>query len=537
MKIKLLILSLLFTASNAYADCIDEIVKYRATKQGDLKTADCFHKNNLYSESLPLLVKLAENDGDALDYLLENLPSGYESIVESFLLRIKPKKLSKKSYGEFVYWRAQGLNRKGSYKSVLSLTNNFDREHPKYPFILFFRGVAYVNFGNITAAENAFLEAKKIIAAKKIKTDKEVFLHDLASSSLGKIYLTQKKYAQAEIQYKDINPESVIWYDNLTELGWNQLSSKNYSQALGNMYFIDKNTSPTAWKPDSYLIRSMAFLSLCHFPDADDALKVVEKFYKSLYVASMEAKKKKVNFYDLLRESFEVSPQSFVGGYPAPLIRYAAIDIDFIQVQESINNLIDELTAQRKLETKIAKRVGFYEKDKIKNIEAVVKLKEDIIKLKSKKASKEKIAEKETALKKAQMELASIDAGINSLNKGVNFHIAMLKEKIASLEKLKATAEYRAEKVLEKKINIALSQLKEKLDQAELVRFEIFSRSGNNIRYRLAGGKISEKDSKTAFKAFGSKELKWDFKGEIWKDEYGSLDTSIKNLCKTGEQK
>lgn len=532
---KLLMFILLFSTAS-FADCIDEIVKYRVTQQGDLKTADCFHKNKLYSESLPLLTKLAENDAESLEYLLTKLPQGYESIVESFLSSIQPKKLSKTTYGDFIYWRSQGLNRKNKFKEVLNITSNFDRNHPKYPFILFFRAVAFVNFNKISAAESTFLEAKKIIAKIKVKNSKEQFLNDLISSSLGKIYLTQKKYPQAEVQYKDINSESVIWYDNLIELGWNQLSSKNYSQALGNMYFVDKNTSPIAWKPDSYLIRSMAFLSLCHFPDADEALKVVEKFYKAMYVASVEARKNKVSYYDLLIKSLDMDAKSFVSGYPVPLIRYVGTDIDFIQVQESINNLIDELDAQRKLENKIANRVGHYEKDKIKNIEAVAKLKEEIFNLKSKKAKAEKIAEKEALLKIAQNELASIDVGINTLNSGVNFHIAKLKQKVESLEKLKKQAEARAEKVLEAKVVSSINQLKEKIDQAELIRFEIFSRSGNNIRYRLAGGKISKKDSETAFKAFGSEELKWDFKGEIWKDEYGSLDTSIKDMCKVNEQ-
>lgn len=522
---------------SAQADCIDEIVNYRSTGRGDLKTADCFHKNKLYSESLPLLTKLSENNLEALEYLLAKLPSGYESVVERFLSKIKPKKLNKKVFGEYVYWRAKGLNRKGSYKSVLAITNNFDRNHPKYPFILFFRGVALINFNKMNAAETSFLEAKKKISNIKKQSNKETFLFDLISSSLGKIYLTQKKYPQAEAQYKDINPSSVIWYDNLVELGWNQLKSNNYSQALGNMYFIDKNTSPVSWKPDSYLIRSMAFLSLCHFPDADEALKVVEDFYKALYNSSVTAKKTNVNFYELLKQSLSMNPNSEVQGFPVPLIRYAAIDIDFIQVQESINNLIDELSAQRKLENKIAKRVRFYEKDKISNIDKVAKLKEQIYRLKSKKSKKQKVDEKENELRDAQNQLASINVGINSLNSGVDFHISKLNQKIKSLERLKSKAEQSAARVLKNKVIVTLKQLKEKLNQAELIRFEIFSRSGNNIRYRLAGGKISKKDSQTAFKAFGAKELKWDFKGEIWKDEYGSLDASVKNLCKVNEAK
>lgn len=531
MKFLKITLPLLFLAGYAKASCIDEIVNYRATGKGDLKTAECFHKNKLYSESLPLLTKLADNDAKALEYLLEKLPSGYEPIVESFLSKVKPKSLSKKTQGDYVYWRALGLNRRAKYNQVLNFTNNFPKKHKRYLEVQFFRGVALINKGKVKGAESLFLEVQNGLKKNKAKNRREMLLSDIVASALGKIYLTQKDYKKADEQYKKINPQSAIWYENLMELGWNQLASKNYSEALGNMYFVDKNTNPAAWKPDSYIIRAISFLNLCHFSDANDALKVVESYYKTLYSESINAHKKRPNYYTLLKQSIDSSLSSYVNGVPVPLIRYAAIDIDFIQVQESINNLIDEIESQKNLENKIVKRVGQYEDDRISNIDRVALLKEELIKLKARKSSKKKLSAKEKDLMQAQKEYDELKSSITALSKGVSWQVAKLEEKIKSLEKLQAKLEINAARILNRRVDTALVGLKEKLNQAELIRFEIFSRSGNNIRFRLAGGKVSHEEKDAIFKAFGSKELKWDYKGEIWKDEYGSLNSSVKDQC------
>lgn len=532
MKILKLTLPLLFASAVAHANCIDQIVNYRATGKGTLETAECFHSNKLYSESLPLLTKLAERDSNALEYLLKNLPSGYESVVENFLGRIKPKSLTPKTQGDYIYWRALGLNRKEKFKSVLGFTANFPKDHRRYNEVQFLRGVAYLNQGNTKLAESLFLEAKANVKKMKIKSNKDLMFQDILSSSLGKIYLTGKQYKKAEEQYKEINPQGPIWYENLMELGWNQLASKNYSEALGNMYFVDKNTNPVSWKPDSYLIRSMAFLNLCHFPDANEALKVVEEYYKTLYSEAYEASKKNLNYYDLLKQSLNVKLNSYVSGVPVPLIRYAAIDIDFIQIQESINNLIDEIENQRNLENKIVKRMGQHEDHKMANIDRIAKLREDIVHIKSRKTpNAKKLAEKEQELAEIEKEYKSLNASMASLDKGVKWQVATLEKKIKSLQKLQSKLEVTAAKILKNKVIVTLNNLKKKLDQAELVRFEIYSRSGNNIRYRLAGGKVSGKEKEAIFKAFGSKELKWSYNGEIWQDEYGSLNSSVKDQC------
>ncbi|MCO5112669.1 MAG: hypothetical protein M9899_00685 [Bdellovibrionaceae bacterium] len=532
MKFLKVFVLLLLTSNVSKAECIDRIVSFRATQRGDLKTAECFHKHKLYSESLPLLTKLAENDSAALEYLLANLPSGYESVVESFLSRIKPKSLSSKTQGDFIYWRALGLNRKEKYSEVLSFTKDFPAKHAKYNEILYFRGVAYLNAKNHKEAERLFLQAQERLSKLKVKNSKEQLLTDVVSSTLGKMYLTKKDYKKAEEQYKKISPQSPIWYENLMELGWNQLASKNYSETLGNMYFVDQNTNRAAWKPDTYIIRSIAFLNLCYFSDANDALKIIETFYKKLYEESIVAHRKKPNYYNLLVQSIGSKLDTYVGGVPVPLLRYAAIDIDFIHVQESINNLIDEIESQKNLENQIVKTVSKHEDYRISNIDRIAKLKSDIANLKGKKRAEKQLAKKTAELAEAQKEYEGLKSSITSLSKGVNWQVEKLASKVKSLQNLQSKLEVNAAQILNVKVDNALASLKEKLDQAELIRFEIYSRSGNNIRFRLAGGKIEDKESKeTAFKAFGSKELKWDYIGEIWKDEYGSLNSAVKDQC------
>ncbi len=67
------------------------------------------------------------------------------------------------------------------------------------------------------------------------------------------------------------------------------------------------------------------------------------------------------------------------------------------------------------------------------------------------------------------------------------------------------------------------------LDNNELLRYEVFAASGENIRYQVAGGEKGNRVPATAIPK--SKSLQWDFDGEYWEDEIGHYRSSLKNNC------
>jgi hypothetical protein len=67
------------------------------------------------------------------------------------------------------------------------------------------------------------------------------------------------------------------------------------------------------------------------------------------------------------------------------------------------------------------------------------------------------------------------------------------------------------------------------MDNNELLRYEVFAASGENIRFQVAGGEKSNRIPATAIPK--SKSLQWDFDGEYWEDEIGHYRSSLKNNC------
>ena len=73
-------------------------------------------------------------------------------------------------------------------------------------------------------------------------------------------------------------------------------------------------------------------------------------------------------------------------------------------------------------------------------------------------------------------------------------------------------------------------QIGQILEGNEFLRYEVFSGSGENIRYQVAGGATSTAKRIPA-NVKPQKILNWEFDGEYWEDEIGSYRSSLKNNC------
>ena len=74
------------------------------------------------------------------------------------------------------------------------------------------------------------------------------------------------------------------------------------------------------------------------------------------------------------------------------------------------------------------------------------------------------------------------------------------------------------------------SSLAQMIQNNELLKYEIFSGAGDNLRYRITGGKVVGKSEATTT-ALKKEALNWEFDGEFWEDEVGHYRSSLKNVC------
>src|SRR6185312_6178043 len=69
------------------------------------------------------------------------------------------------------------------------------------------------------------------------------------------------------------------------------------------------------------------------------------------------------------------------------------------------------------------------------------------------------------------------------------------------------------------------------LDNNEFLRYEVFSGSGENIRYQVAGGQVDGSSGRIPANIKPTKMMNWSFDGEFWEDEIGSYRSSLQNNC------
>jgi hypothetical protein len=76
-------------------------------------------------------------------------------------------------------------------------------------------------------------------------------------------------------------------------------------------------------------------------------------------------------------------------------------------------------------------------------------------------------------------------------------------------------------------------QLAAVLENNEFLRYEVFSGSGENIRYQVAGGAVGGNPNRVPANIKPQKMMNWNFDGEFWEDEIGSYRSSLQNVCPT----
>jgi hypothetical protein len=121
------------------------------------------------------------------------------------------------------------------------------------------------------------------------------------------------------------------------------------------------------------------------------------------------------------------------------------------------------------------------------------------------------------------------------------FKMKTMKEGLDGLNRLSAKAQVRiadlktemkdlAGKALKTHLTKITKELRMALDNDELLKYEIFAGSGENLRYKVAGGKGLDpaKQREAERKLAGEK---WQFDGEYWEDEIGHYRSTLKNNC------
>lgn len=412
------------------------------------------------------------------------------------------------------------------YKTALEWAKKVPLDHPRYLQAQFIEALADYQTG---AKDKALKLQEDLIA--DIGTDKQKSeFQALVALNAARMYFQEQKFKPAHEAFLKVNKDHPLWLQSLTELGWSQLMSGDFEGAIGNMYSIQSPFFAAVYKPESFVIRTIGYLNLCQYGDAYKTLSMMEHEYRpdlekmDKYVAS------KPSYYQTVR-NFMSAPKKAteVDGLPLPIVREMARHRDFINLQKALNRQIDERALYGKLDGEAAKSLKHAQGLVNSSRQRIASLRTQIAKVNKMPALEGNRAPLVSQLDKELGDLNDYFFQVDLFNEAQAALPGYRKEVIGGAENRLVSMRTQMEKVLSNRLLGMKTDLARYIDNNELLRYEVFAGSGENIRYQVSGGNTGNRVPASVIPK--SKSLQWDFDGEYWEDEIGHYRSGLKNNC------
>lgn len=412
------------------------------------------------------------------------------------------------------------------FKLTLVWAKDVPKTHPKYLNAQFLLALAEYQVGS---KKEAFAIQERLI--NDTKTDKsKLEFQALVALNLGRMAFQEREFKLARTSFQSVYKDHPLWLQSLTEMGWAQLMSEDFEGAIGNMYSIQSPFFANVYKPESYVIRTVGYLNLCQFGDAYKTLSMLEHNYRpslekmTKYISANGKKGHYETVKNFLRAPKDAKE---VDGLPVTIIREMARHRDFTNLQKGLNRQLDERPKYNSIEGEIDRSLKRAQAQVTVTRKGVEGLKKRFASAKMKPE-----LEKNAYSKQLEKELENLNDLFFQVDLYTDAKQAMTAYKtdvIGGADKRLDALRSKTEQVLANRLLKMKVDLARTLDNNELLRYEVFAGSGENIRFQVAGGDVANRVPANTIPK--SKSLQWDFDGEYWEDEIGNYRTTLKNNC------
>lgn len=426
------------------------------------------------------------------------------------------------------------------FKTALAWSKKVPENHPRYLQAKFVEALSEYQIGSKKRALELQEGLIRLPRADELARE----FQGLIALNLARMYFQEQKYKEAHQAFLTVNKDHPLWLQGLNEMGWAQLLSSDYEGAIGNMYSIHSPFFAAAYKPESYVIRTIGYLHLCQYGDAYRTLSVLEKEYRSM-LSSVDTYTKSVSSfsdgrYGTVRKFLQGfnkpgrSDVKDVDGLPSPIIREIARQKDFVNLQKSLNRQIDERAVYSKIESEIDRSLKDAQTKVTQSRRRIEQIRRDIASIKSKPQLEQNRVQWQSDLESELTRLNERFFSVDLFNEAKKAAGQYNRDVVIGADRRSQDIKLKLETVIANRIVKIRTDLSRYMDNNELLRYEVFSASGENIRFQVAGGEKSNRIPANVIPK--SKSLQWDFDGEYWEDEIGHYRSSLKNNCPLGTE-
>ncbi len=443
--------------------------------------------------------------------------------------------ISPAHFGALAGLVAEGAAAAERFKTAVEWAQKVPKESPRYLQAKFVEALGRYNLGQ---KAEALAMQEELIQHPRAESEAREF-QSLIALNFGRMAFQEGQFKRAHLAFLKVNKEHPLWLQGLSEMGWAQLMGSDLEGAIGNMHSIQSPFFAAAYKPESYVIRTIAYLQLCQYGDAYRALTTLEKEYRPILdkvdVYNKGVKLFKDGRYGTLKR-YLAQPRETqdIDGLPTQVIRELARQRDFLNLQKSMNRQVDERGIYDVLGGDVERSLKQAQTDVTRLRARVDEIRGRLASIKKKPSLEVHRLEWTAQLENELARLNDAFFSVDLFTEAKKASAVYQREFIAAADARRDQIRDRIEFVLDNRLKKIRADLFRFLDNNELLRYEVFAASGENIRYQVAGGEKSTRIPANVLPK--SKSLQWDFDGEYWEDEIGHYRSGLKNNCPATRQ-
>ncbi len=499
----------------------------------------CEKEMGLYAQYVDDMRSVLKNEDNeygklAMASVAENVKFAFEDDVAEIIRagKEKFKDLTTSTYDAIHFLLAKVAAHDGNAESAINHAKKVSEKSEYYTRSQFIVFSSEILLGN---NKESIETGKSLIAYLNKKGDPHK-IEALVHLNMGRTYYNSKQYTEASQSFLKIKKDHPQWVQGLIEQGWAQLQSNDPAGAIGNMFSVQTNIFAKVYKPESFAVRTIGYLNLCQYGDAFQAINLFERVHGGWSQAIskyMTEHKTPAKYYDTVKMHLQNQSLLTVEGLPLQVVREMARHRDFINAQNAVNEMVDEAEQWRFVE-------NFFARDLNRIGGKITNLKNEARTLTAKLAKqgvKGEVQVSPIEIGEMKSQLAAVNRRLGNLE----FRIEMVKVAQNNFRELKAKGvalavnkkndqRSRAEKILVKRLKAIKDELDEIMANNELLKYEVYAGSGENIRFAVAGGEKGAVGKPKHVKDT-QKNMNWNYDGEIWEDEIGNFRSSLENNC------
>ncbi len=498
----------------------------------------CADQLQMHQAAFDLLAQvLVSGDKDfapeAMSLLAKDLPSIYErQFYEVMNKTPNPKQFIKaQSQDDITYRMAKGAYRAADYQTSIVYVDQVSKKSPYFDDARFLSAMNSFALGDKPKALKKLQVLWDELEARKIGNTN---LRALTSVNLARMYFAQNNFTKALEHYMQVPKDHTLWVQALIEQGWTQLALEDFSGAIGNMYSLHSPYFKAVYQPESFVVRTIGYLNICQYGDAYKTLTWLEKDYREWSQQTQKylaAHSDPMQIYSTVKAYIRGKSSESLEGVPYQIWREIARRKDFLNLQSALNEKQDETKRYEGVNEKIKT-----EKASIRVLSEAAKRRFDawkaqIAKIKTDRSLAKNSDEWNAGLRRERDLTMGYRFKLSLLEQSRQGYLDFQQKSQRKLDTETAALSLDAGKTLLDRARAITVELNRVLENNEFLRYEVFSGSGENIRYQVAGGEISGAVNRVPAHIRPTKMMNWSFDGEFWEDEIGSYRSSLQNNC------